>query len=76
MDTAVLCCVQRAIPGRNPHYREPEKRSDPQKIPGAFRYEIRMTRFVRRGDGYARVPKTLEVVVREADWTILHFMYY
>lgn len=49
---------------------------DPQKIAGVFRYEIRMTRFVRRGDTYVRAPKTLEVVVRESDWTILHFMYY
>ncbi len=49
---------------------------DPQQIPGVFRYEIRMTRFVKRGDGYTRVQKTLEIVVREADWTILHFMYY
>lgn len=49
---------------------------DPQKIPGVFRYEIRITRFVRRGDTYVRAPKTLEVVVRESDWTILHFMYY
>ncbi len=59
------------------HFTGRDRRApDPQKIPGIFRYEIRMTRFVRRGDGCARVPKTLEVVVREADWTILHFMYY
>ena len=49
---------------------------DPQQIAGVFRYEIRMTRFARRGNTYVRVSKTLEVVVRESDWTILHFMYY
>ena len=49
---------------------------DPQQIAGVFRYEIRMSRFVRRGDTYVRVSKILEVVVRESDWTILHFMYY
>lgn len=49
---------------------------DPQKVAGVFRYEIRMSRFVKRGRTFVREQKTLEVVVRESDWTILHFMYY
>lgn len=49
---------------------------DPQKVAGVFRYEVRMSRFVKRGPTYARETKTLEVVVRESDRTILHFMYY
>lgn len=53
------------------------KRSpDPQKVAGVFRYEIPMTRLVKRGSVYSRETKTLEVVVRESDWTILHFMYF
>lgn len=50
--------------------------ADPQKVAGVFRYEIPMSRFVKRGTTFVREPKTLEVVVRESDWTILHFMYY
>ena len=49
---------------------------DPQKMAGVFRYEIQMSRFVKRGATFVREQKTLEVVVRESDWTILHFMYY
>ncbi|MBR8178453.1 hypothetical protein [Burkholderia ambifaria] len=49
---------------------------DPQKVAGVFRYEIPMSRFVKRGTTYIRERKTLEIVVRESDWTILHFMYY
>ncbi|MET3218449.1 UNVERIFIED_ORG: hypothetical protein ABIC48_006244 [Burkholderia territorii] len=49
---------------------------DPQKVAGVFRYEIEMSRFVKRGTIFIRERKTLEVVVRENDWTILHFMYY
>lgn len=49
---------------------------DPQKVAGVFRYEARMSRFVKRGTTYVRETKTLEVVVRESDRTILHFMYY
>ena len=49
---------------------------DPQGVIGAFRYEIPMFRFVKRGAIYQKESKTLEVVVRESDWTILHFMYY
>ncbi len=49
---------------------------DPQKIPGVYRYEIPMSRFFKRGGGYIKEQKTLEVIVRESDWTILHFMYF
>lgn len=49
---------------------------DPRKVAGVFRYEIPMSRLVKRGAIYVREKKTLEVVVRESDWTILHFMYY
>lgn len=40
---------------------------DPQGVPGAFRYVVPM---VRNGKEY-----TLEVVIREADRTVLHFLY-
>jgi hypothetical protein len=50
--------------------------ADPQKVAGVFRYEIPMVRLVKRGTVYVRETKTLEVVVRESDWTILHFMYF
>lgn len=40
---------------------------DPQGAPGAFRYAIQM---FRNGKEY-----TLEVVIREADNTVLHFLY-
>ena len=49
---------------------------DPQKVAGVFRYEVPMIRLVKRGSVYVRETKTLEVVVRESDWTILHFMYF
>lgn len=57
---------------------------DPQKVTGVFRYEIQMTRFVKRSTpekggkqivNYVKELKDLEVVVRESDWTILHFLY-
>ncbi len=41
--------------------------ADPQGIKGAFLYTVKM---FRNGKEY-----TLEVVVRESDWTILHFLY-
>lgn len=53
-----------------------KRTADPQKVTGVFRYEIPMTRLVKRGTVYVRETKTLEVVVRESDWTILHFMYF
>jgi hypothetical protein len=40
---------------------------DPQKVKGVFMYTTKM---IRNGKQY-----TLEVVVRESDWTILHFVY-
>lgn len=49
---------------------------DPQSVAGVFRYEVQMSRFVKRGATFIRERKTLEVVVRESDWTILHFMYF
>lgn len=40
---------------------------DPQRVQGAFLYTIKM---LKNGKEYA-----LEVIVREKDWTILHFMF-
>ncbi len=40
---------------------------DPQGVKGAFLYTAKM---LRNGTEY-----TLEILVREADWTILHFLY-
>ena len=44
-----------------------KRSADPQKIKGAFLYTTKM---LRNGKEYV-----LEVVVRESDWTILHFLY-
>ena len=44
-----------------------QRRVDPQGVKGAFLYTAKM---FRNGKQY-----TLEVVVRERDWTILHFLY-
>jgi hypothetical protein len=41
--------------------------ADPQGVKGAFLYTINL---VKNGEEYA-----LEIVVREKDWTILHFLY-
>ena len=41
--------------------------ADPQSVPGAFRYVITMFRSGK--------PYTLEVILREADQTVLHFLY-
>ena len=41
--------------------------ADPQGVQGAFQYTIKMFKNGR--------PYNLEVVVRESDWTILHFVY-
>ncbi len=49
---------------------------DPQKVAGVFRYEIKIRRLVKRGSIHRMEEKTLEVVVRESDWTVLHFMYF
>jgi hypothetical protein len=50
---------------------------DPRLGAGAFRYEIGMSRLVlnRATRVFERRAYTLEVVVRESDWTIFHFMY-
>ncbi len=40
---------------------------DPQRVQGAFLYTIKM---LKNGKEYA-----LEIVVREKDWTILHFLF-
>jgi hypothetical protein len=51
--------------------------SDPQKITGQFIYRIGMTRLTKKVVGNAIVysPKkyTLHVLVRERDWTVMHF---
>ncbi|MEQ1907741.1 MAG: hypothetical protein ABMA15_02915 [Vicinamibacterales bacterium] len=44
-----------------------KREADPKKIAGLFRYTIRMFRNGR--------PYTLEIVVREKDWTVMHFLY-
>jgi len=41
--------------------------ADPQKVKGAFLYTSQL---FRNGKQY-----TLEIVVRESDWTVLHFLY-
>ncbi|HTJ98180.1 MAG TPA: hypothetical protein VL522_01070 [Bordetella sp.] len=51
--------------------------ADPRLGAGAFRYEIEMTRLVlnKATRAFERRAYTLEVVVRESDWTIFHFLY-
>ncbi len=56
------------------------KRSpDPQGTPGLFLYKTPMVRLSKRTVNgqvqYVREVKELEVLVREADWTIMHFLY-
>ncbi len=51
---------------------------DPLKKSGLFRYEARMYKLVedRQNKGtYIYKSYRLEVLVREADWTIMHFQY-
>jgi hypothetical protein len=60
----------------HPTIKHGKRMPDPQKVAGVFRYEIPMSRFIKRGAGYVKEQKTLEGVVRESDWTILHFMYF
>ncbi|QKJ87115.1 hypothetical protein PMPD1_2169 [Paramixta manurensis] len=53
--------------------------SDPKKRPGLFRYETEMYRLVenKQAKGIYHYKKyTLEVLVREKDWTITHFQYF
>ncbi|QHA89800.1 hypothetical protein FO014_01700 [Serratia rhizosphaerae] len=52
--------------------------ADPRKKPGIFRYEARIYKLVedRQNKGsYIYKSYRLEVLVREADWTIMHFQY-
>ncbi|KKF37723.1 hypothetical protein LU631_15420 [Erwinia tracheiphila] len=51
---------------------------DPRKSPGLFRYETEMYRLVedKSRKGYYFYKRfILEVVVREKDWTVTHFLY-
>jgi hypothetical protein len=50
------------------------READPQGVPGAFQYTIKMFKGAKRLGDPAReyVPR---VVVRERDWTVLHFDY-
>lgn len=51
---------------------------DPLKEPGFFRYEACMYKLMedRQNKGtYIYKSYRLEVLVREADWTIMHFQY-
>lgn len=52
--------------------------ADPRKSPGLFRYETTMYRLLEdksRKGYYSYKRYTLEVIVREKDWTITHFLY-
>jgi hypothetical protein len=51
--------------------------ADPRLGAGAYRYEIEMTRLVlnKATRAFERRAYMLEVVVRESDWTIFHFLY-
>ncbi|HYO58209.1 hypothetical protein [Archangium sp.] len=49
--------------------------ADPQGVAGAYRYVTKMWKLVKSGSEYTWKEYTLEVVVREADWTVLHFLY-
>ncbi|GAL59938.1 hypothetical protein EV102420_25_00500 [Pseudescherichia vulneris NBRC 102420] len=52
---------------------------DPQKIAGQFVYRTEMYRLVKRTVGgqvkYVHQRYRLHVLVREKDWTIMHFHY-
>ncbi|UIA85512.1 hypothetical protein LU604_12525 [Erwinia tracheiphila] len=51
---------------------------DPRKSPGLFRYETEMYRLAedKSRKGYYFYKRfILEVVVREKDWTVTHFLY-
>ncbi|EHR70129.1 hypothetical protein BurJ1DRAFT_1257 [Burkholderiales bacterium JOSHI_001] len=48
--------------------RHGKRIADPQGVKGAFQYTTQM---IRNGRQY-----TLDVVVRESDWTVLHFHYH
>lgn len=51
---------------------------DPMNEPGLFRYETKMYRLVedkQNKGSFFHKPYRLEVLVREKDWTIMHFQY-
>ncbi len=47
-------------------------RADPEGVAGAFRYSIKLLRPAKVPDKPAK-EYMLRVIVRESDWTILHF---
>ncbi|WP_254711452.1 hypothetical protein [Pantoea cypripedii] len=52
--------------------------TDPMNEPGLFRYETKMYRLVedkQNKGSFFHKPYRLEVLVREKDWTIMHFQY-
>jgi hypothetical protein len=51
--------------------------ADPQNVKGAFLYTIKMTKYVGKDAAGIAIHKeyTLEIVLREADNTILHYLY-
>lgn len=53
------------------------RRPDPDKVAGQFEYLIGMTRLNKKTVGnaivYSQKKYTLHVIVRERDWTIMHF---
>ncbi|MFZ4831822.1 hypothetical protein [Rouxiella sp. Mn2063] len=55
-----------------------KRMADPRNVTGLYRYESDMYRLIenksRKGSYYYK-KYTLEVVVREKDWTIAHFLY-
>lgn len=48
---------------------------DPDGVPGAFQYTTRMFRHVWRNDRLEIKEYTLQIVIQESDWTVLHFHY-
>ncbi len=50
------------------------READPQGVPGAFQYTIKMFKAVTTIGAPAR-ESVLRVVVRERNWTVLHFDY-
>lgn len=53
-----------------------KRMADPRKVKGLCRYEIEMYKLYRKTAATEYKKYTLEVVVRESDWTITHFMYF
>lgn len=49
---------------------------DPRGAAGAAQYTSELHRLVRYGNDYRWQQYTLKVVVRESDWTVLHFHYF